>query len=143
MRLEQMGSRFQKVSKQRELKYSLAGAVAEEDILSAEQRLSLSFPEQVKLFYRNFNGLRVDDPQLEVLPVGRLDFASPDRLHFATVDGKRGIFCDVSHINVAGQWDIVASDDYRATFTMASFWTTTIWAWVEKRRPIWQNEAPT
>jgi hypothetical protein len=44
MRLEQVMSRFQKVSKQRELKYSLAGAATEEDILSAEQRLSLLWP---------------------------------------------------------------------------------------------------
>ena len=141
MHLEQITSRFQKVSKQRQLKYSLAGAASEEDILTVEQRLSLSFPEQVKLFYRHFNGLRVDDPQLEVLPIERLDFASPNRLHFATLDGNREIFFDVSHINEASQWDIVALDDYRVTFTMASFWTNKIWAWIEKRRPIWQNEA--
>lgn len=143
MHLEQISSRFQKLSKQRELNYSLAGAASEEDIQRAEQRLGVLFPTQIKLFYQRFNGLRVDDPQLEVLPVERLDFASPDRLHFATLDGDRRMFFDVSHINVAGQWDIVAAGDYRVTFTMASFWTNKIWAWVEKKRAVWQDEAAT
>jgi hypothetical protein len=44
---------------------------------------------------------------------------------------------------MSNQWDIVASNGYRITFTMASFWTTKIWAWVEKRRAIWQDEAAT
>ena len=143
MHLEQIPSRFQKLSKRRELKYSLAGAASGEDILRAEQRLGISFPEQVKLFYRSFNGLRVEEPQLEVLPIERIDIASPDRLHFATLDGDRRMFFDVSHLNAAGQWDIVAEDNYRVTFTMASFWTNKIWAWVEKERGIWEDEAAT
>ena len=143
MHLEQLPSRFQKLSKRRGLNYSLAGATSGEDVLRAEQRLGVSFPAQVKLFYRSFNGLRVDDPQLEVLPIERLDFAAPDRLHFATLAGIRRLFFDVSQINVAGQWDIVTEDDYRVTFTMASFWASKIWAWVEKERAIWEDEAAT
>jgi len=119
--------------------YSLAGPASDEEILSAERRLALSFPAQVRLFYRSFNGLRVDDPQLEVLPIGRLSLASPNRLHFATLDVSRSLYFDVSHVNEAEQWDIVAADDYRMTLTMASFWSNKIWAWVEKRRAIWQE----
>jgi hypothetical protein len=140
MHLEQIPSRFQKLSEQRELNYSLASAASGEDILRAEQRLGISIPEQVKLFYRSFNGLHVEEPQLEIRPLERLDFTSPDRLHFVTLDGDRRMLFDVSHLNEAGQWDIVTEDDYRVTFTMASFWTHKLWAWVEQKRAVWQDE---
>src|SRR5262249_21750042 len=103
MHLEQFPSRLQKLSEQRGLRYSLAGAASPEGIARAEQRLGVSFPEQVKLFYRRFNGLRVDDPRLEVFPVEQLNFAPPPRLHFATLDGNHRLHFDVSRINEAGQ----------------------------------------
>lgn len=143
MHLEQLSSRFQKLSKQRVLNYSLASPASDEEISKAERRLGVSFPVQVKLFYRNFDGLRVDDPQLEIFPVARLNFASPNRLHFATLAENRPLYFDVSHLNVAEQWDIVTADGYRVTLTMASFWSNKIWAWVEKRRAIWQDESAT
>jgi SMI1/KNR4 family protein SUKH-1 len=137
MHLEHIPSRFQKLAENHGLNYSIAAAASVDELLRAEQRLGVTFPEQVRLFYRSFNGLRVDDPPLEVLPVGRLNFASPDRLHFATLGGGRPLYFDVSHPNEAGQWDIVSADDYRVTLTMASFWSNKIWAWVEQRRAIW------
>ena len=139
MQLEHIPSRFQKLSEQGALNYSLASSASDEEILRAEQRLAVSFPAQVKLFYRSFNGLQVDDPALEISPIEQLYFASPNRLHFATLDGRRSLYFDVSYINEAEQWDIVAADDYRVTLTMASFWSNKIWAWVEKRRAIWQE----
>jgi hypothetical protein len=87
--------------------------------------------------------LRVDDPQLEILSIERLNFASPGRLHFATLEDSRRLFFDVSHLNVAEQWNIVTEKAYRVTYTMASFWTNKIWAWVEKKRAIWEDEAAT
>lgn len=139
MHIADLPLRFQRLAGKGELKYSLAAPVSEDEMLRAERRLGISFPAQVELFYRSFNGLRVDDPQLEVLPVERLNFASPDRLHFATLDGGRPLYFDVSRTNEAEQWDIVAADDYRVTLSMASFWSNKIWAWVERRRAIWQE----
>jgi len=121
------------------LNYSLAAPASDEEIQKAERRLSVLFPGQVRLFYGSFNGLRVVDPQIEVLPVECLNFASPNRLHFATLDGNRALYFDVSHLNEAEQWDIVAADGYRVTLTMASFWSNKIWAWIEKRRAIWRE----
>lgn len=139
MHLEHIPSRFQKLAAERGLNYSLAAPASDDEILRAERRLGVSLPEQVRLFYRSFNGLRVDDPQLEVLSVERLNFASPSRLHFATLDGGRPLYFDVSHAKEAGQWGIVSADDYRVTLTMASFWSNKIWTWIEKRRAIWRE----
>ena len=143
MHLEHFASRFQKLSQQRELNYSLSSPASHEEILNAERRLGVSFPAQVKLFYQNFNGLRIADPQLDVLPLEKLSLAAPNRLHFATVDTNRPLYFDVSYLNEAEQWNIVTADDYRVTLTMASFWSNKIWAWVEKRRSIWQDESAT
>ena len=138
MRLEQIPLLLQKLSQRHGLEYSLADAASAQDIREAEERLGVSIPWQVKLFYSSYNGLRVEDPQLEILPAGRLERADPVRLHFATLDGGRRLYFDASHVNEAGQWDVVAEDGYRVTLTMASFWSNRIWAWVEKRRPIWR-----
>jgi len=141
MHLEQLPSRFSNLSQSRELKYSLANPASDEDIARGEQKFGLSFPAQVRLFYRSYNGLRVEEPHLEVLSVERLSVSMPNRLHFATLNGSEHLYFDVSHSNEAEQWDIVAADDYRVTLTMASFWSIRMWSWIEKKRPIWQPEA--
>jgi cell wall assembly regulator SMI1 len=139
MHLADFPARFQKLTCRLRLNYSLADPASDDDILRAEQRLGVLFPTQIKLFYRRFNGLCVDEPQLEVFPVERLEFASPKRLHFATVDNVHRLFFDVSHNNAAGQWNILTDADYLVTLTMASFWSNKIWAWVERRREIWHD----
>ena len=141
MHLEQLPSRFSNLSQNRELKFSLASPASDEELREAEQKLGLSFPAQIRLFYRSYNGLRVDEPHLEVLPVERLSFSKPNRLHFATLNGSEHLYFDVSGFNEAEQWDIVAADGFSVTLTMASFWSTRMWSWIEKKRPIWQPEA--
>ncbi len=141
MLLEQFPSRFSNLSQHRELKYSLADPASDEQVRRGEQELGLSFPAQVRLFYRSYNGLRVEEPHLEVLPIERLSLPLPNRLHFATLDGSERLYFDVSHTNEAEQWDIVTADGFRVTLTMASFWSTRMWSWIEKKRPIWQPEA--
>lgn len=122
MHLEQLPSRFSNLSQNRELKYSLASPASVDEVARGEQTLGLSFPAQVKLFYRSYNGLRVEEPHLEVLPVERLSVSMPNRLHFATLNDTVRLYFDVSRINEAEQWDIVAADGFRVTLTMASFW---------------------
>jgi len=141
MLLEELPSRFANLSQNRELKYSLASPASDEEVARAEHKLGLSFPAQVGLFYRSYNGLRVEEPHLEVFPVERLTLFMPNRLHFATLNGSEHLYFDVSRINEAEQWDIVAADGFRVTLTMASFWSTRMWSWIEKKRPIWQPEA--
>jgi hypothetical protein len=141
MLLEQLPSRFSNLQQNRELKYFLPGPASDEEVARGEQKLGLSFPAPVALFYRSYNGLRVEEPHLEVLPVERLSLSMPNRLHFATVDGSKHLYFDVSRINEAEQWDIVTADGFRVTLTMASFWPNRMWSWIEKKRPIWKPEA--
>jgi cell wall assembly regulator SMI1 len=139
MYLGYISTRLQKLSEQRHIKYRVAGPASNESIALAEQRFKVSFPEQVRVFYQNYNGLRVEEPQLEIYPLEGLDLISPERLHFTTLNTNERLLFDVSHINEAGQWDIVTEDNYRVTLTMASFWTNKIWAWIEKRCEIWHK----
>jgi len=142
MLLKEIASRFSNLSKSRSLTYFLANPALDGEIARTEQLLGVSFPEQVNNFYRHFNGLRVDVPYLEIFPLERLSYATPERLHFATLDGSQHLYFDVSHINEAEQWDIVAADGFCLTLTMASFWSNRMWSWIEKQRAIWKEEAP-
>lgn len=140
MNLDDLSIRLQKLSAQSGLDYRLADPASGGDISSAESRLGVMLPAQVRLFYQSYNGLYVRDPYLKVLPLGGLEFSRPRRLHFTTLDEERHLYFDVSQINNAGQWNIVADEDYLVTMTMASFWSNKIWAWVERKRPIWRDE---
>jgi hypothetical protein len=139
MQLEHFALRFEKLSESLGLKYSLGEPTSESDVSQTAANLGVSFPAQVVLFYKYFNGLRVENPPLEVLPIERLNFAFPNRLHFATFDGNRCLFFDTSHINNAEQWDVVTKNGFCVTLTMASFWSNKIWAWVERKRAIWEE----
>jgi SMI1 / KNR4 family (SUKH-1) len=141
MHLEQLPSRFSNLSRKSELKYSLGNPASEGELARAEQKLGLPFPAQVRLFYRSYNGVRVEEPHLEVLPVEQLGLSMPNRLHFATLNGSEHLYFHVSHLNEAEQWDIVAADGVRVTLTMASFWSIRMWSWIEKKREIWKLEA--
>jgi hypothetical protein len=140
MHLEQVSSELQKLSEKDNLIYSLGKCVSLADILRAEQKLDVTFPAQIKLFYESYNGLRVDDPQLEVLPLEGLHFVTPEKLNFAVIDGKHQLYFDTSQINEADQWDIISEDDHLVTKTMASFWSNKIWAWIKGKRAIWKEE---
>jgi cell wall assembly regulator SMI1 len=142
MRLEHLRLQFQERERHGAFSCCVAPPASDEDILEAEQRLNVSFPQQVKMFYQCLNGLRVESPPLEILPIERLHRDSEARLHFATLDGSRQLFFDTSHLNEAAQWDIIGADGFRVTLTMASFWSNKIWAWIDKRRAIWQDEYP-
>jgi cell wall assembly regulator SMI1 len=121
MLLEQIPSRFMNLSSQRQLKYVLGNPAPESKIKETEQRLGVSFPAQVKSFYRHYDGLRVDDPQLEILPIEQIELGSTELLHFATFDGNHHLYFNVSRVNEAEQWDIVTADGFRVTVTMARF----------------------
>lgn len=140
MHLDQIPSQFQKLSDQNKLNYSLGKAASKEEIFKVEQKLDVTFPTQIKLFYESYNGLYVEDPQLEVMALEQLYFVTSHKLNFAIIDGKHNLYFDTSQINEAEQWDIVSEDDYEITMTMASFWSNKIWAWLKKRREIWKEE---
>lgn len=106
----------------------------------AEQSLAVVFPSQVRDFYQFYNGLRVEEPHLEILSIEEIRYQKAPLLHFATVNREHQVCFDTSRINEAGQWDIVTADGHRITLTMASFWSNKLWAWIDKRRHIWESE---
>lgn len=141
MQLDQFALGLEKLSELQDLAYSLGRQASELELEQAEKKLGVLFPSQVKLFYRNYNGLHVETPAVEVLPIDALRFIFPERLHFATFDSSHRLCFDTSHTNEAGQWDILAENDFCVTFTMASFWSNKILAWVKNRRVIWEEVA--
>lgn len=122
----------------RGIEYVIGNAVSTLQIAQVEAQLNITLPAQVRLFYGHYNGLKVEQPPLEMLALHRLSFIAPDRLHFATFNWQHRVCFDTSQINSAGQWCIVSvPDEYRITFTIASFWSNKIWHWIDYKRPVW------
>jgi len=115
---------------------------ASEEISEAELRLGVTFPDQVKWFYRACNGLKTFEPALKVLPLAELKIDPESQIEFAVIDNLHALCFDASHVNETGQWDIVNPESsFLVTKTMASFWSNKIFAWLDKHRTIWQEEA--
>lgn len=139
MYLEHVARKFERLQWQRGIISSLGNPASENLISQVENNLGVSFPTKVAVFYKHFNGLRVQDPRVEILPVEQLKFVFPNRLNFATFDHSNRVFFDTSQINEAGQWNILAEDGFFITLTMPSLWSAHIWGWVEWRRVIWEE----
>jgi hypothetical protein len=107
-------------------------------IAAAAARLGVSFPPEVATIYSHADGLTIEDPDLEVLPIERLAFVAPNRLHFATAGGRHRLCFDTSALNAAGQWTVVAAESgYEVTQSLGSFWSNKIWKWLDQRRAFW------
>jgi hypothetical protein len=143
MLLDEIPLRFKNLSSHRELRYSLGSPASDSNLADAEQRLGAQFPKPVRSFYQHYNGLHVDDPRLEIFAVAEITSSSHGLLHFATLDGDRDLHFNTSKLNAAEQWAIVTTDGFCVTLSMASFWSNRMWSWIEKRRPIWQEERAT
>ena len=112
-----------------------------DQIKEIESKLGVNFPEQVKLFYSACNGLKTNDPALEIKPLSELVIEQA-KIEFAVFNKQHSLSFDLSCINEAGQWDIINSKtEFKVTKTMAGFWSNKIFAWLDKGRPIWQEEA--
>ncbi len=139
MDLNKLEPQFVKVSKEIGFSYRLEGGATRNGIDETENRLELTLPKQIKLFYSHFNGISVDDPGLTIFAVETLSFDATKRLHFATFDFRHNVYFDASKINVADQWNIVGEDNFLITHTMASFWSNKIWHWLKHRRSVWME----
>jgi len=120
----------------------IVGEPCESDkIVAIERQLGVSFPNPIKDFYAECNGIEFKEPPLRVLPLSDLRFDSPGQfLTFCIVGKEERIAFDTSNINAADQWSIYGmTENYLVTCTMASFWSSKIWGWLEHARPIWSN----
>ena len=138
MQIQLFRQRLDTLSLELGFEYFLGGQASDALISGTEHRLGVTFPEQVRTFFSNYNGLRVEDSFLRILALEDLRFPHSDLLQFASV-GDEKIFFDVSHLNAAGQWDIVDESKFPVTLTMASFWSNKVWRWL-KYRPRWPHK---
>lgn len=135
MQLENFLTKLQKVNES-----SIRDPIESQKIQDVEKVLNITFPDQIKQFYRACNGVKVLEPKLEILSIEKLNFLAPNKLLFAIV-GSRKLYFDTTQQNEAEQWSIKDyTSDYQVTFTMASFWSNKVWKWINYQKPIWKNE---
>ena len=122
------------------LDYKLHSGASELEIQDAQIRLEVSFPSKVYSFYKNINGLIVNEPKLEVYGLNNVKrFGS--NVVFASFNGIHQIAMDVSKLNEAEQWNIINHNTgFIITLSMASFWSNKIWAWLRNNREVWEQE---
>jgi cell wall assembly regulator SMI1 len=138
MHLAQVVQRFDSLSHQG-IVCRLAHGATEEVIRDTEARLGLRFPEQVASFWVAFDGLEVDVPPFKILPLSEMK-REGELVVFCICNRTIRIAFDVREANEAGQWSILNADTgYCITLTMASFWSTHMWSWIVKHRPIWYD----
>src|SRR5688572_12690300 len=120
MHLDQLQRRFETLG-QEGLEYRIASAASTEAIDAAEQRLGVTFPEQVRRFYSAFDGIEVLAPPFKLYPLDELE-REGSLLEFCLCDQVHRLAFETGQVNEAGQWFIVnAETGYRITYTMASF----------------------
>lgn len=136
MHIDQLKPRFLSS----ELDFSLGEGASEAEIFESGKYLSVTFPDQIKEFYTTCNGVMVAEPSLNIYPLNELQINS-GIIEFCSINRDHRIGFNTKSTNEAGQWDIInISTKYRITFTMASFWSNKIWAWLLSRREIWGEE---
>ncbi|MFP2958324.1 hypothetical protein ACLEPN_10910 [Myxococcus sp. 1LA] len=138
MRVEEFRRALDKRSASRGLAVVFQPPASSEALQALSERLGGPLPFQVELFLRAHDGLIVREPALSILPCAEWTHVGCF-MHFATVDGQHRLGFDTGRRNDADQWDIVHVDTgERVTLTMASFWSNKVFAWLDKRRPIWE-----
>ncbi len=138
MNLIHLSGNFDKRARKYGLQYQLGMPAIQEQIAQAEQNLSVTFSDQIRMFYSTCNGLVVQEPHLEIFSLEHL-IKEEHMLHFAVINRNHQLCFDCSHLNEANQWNIIHyHDGYIITFTFASFWSNKIWAWIDKKREIWR-----
>lgn len=106
-----------------------------------ENQLGLTIPEKTKHFYKVFNGLKTQNPQLTVFAIEDWKKNTDGLIHFATFNNSAEIFFDTRRLNQADQWTITnPASNYEITLSMSSFWSNKIWHWIKDQKEIWQDQ---
>lgn len=101
-----------------------------------------NIPQGISDLYCKLNSLQIIYPrQFELLPIEQFRLINDKYLYFATVNHIEKLGFNILQTNVAGEWDIVnTNNDFRITYTLGSFLTTKIWRWINWGKEIWQEE---
>jgi len=140
MNIEHLKINLEKRCLKERLIYEICSPVPEAVLDSIEKKLNKVLPSQIRMFYKHYNGLIVIDPFLEILPIEKLEINSEQKIYFARVAESHKLCFDASHYNDAGQWNILNQQSYYlVTLTFASFWSNKIWAWIDRKKNIWDS----
>ena len=101
MQIEHVAAQLRRKSAEIGWSYTLGSPASESALIAAETRLGVTFPEQVKVFYRNYDGLVAGAPSVVVHSVANLRFLTEEYLLFATIANEHHFCFDVSSLNQA------------------------------------------
>jgi len=139
MKIEHLKNNLQKRAVKNGIVYLLGDPVPDEIIAREAERLGVVFPKEIVIFYKYHNGIVIKGPDLQVYRIQDLKKID-GKILFACVDGNNNLCFDILDLNLAGQWNIVSCAKGNViTHTFASFWSNKIWAWIDKRRAIWED----
>lgn len=140
MRIEEFETNLKKRRERSRLQFTLNPGANPELISEAETRLG-HLPDQVRLFYSQFNGLSVEAPALKIERIDNLKKDKEGRIPFCRLGQDIILSFDANEINEAGQWTIKNYEtSYVVTLTMANFWSNKIFGWLDRERRIWEPE---
>lgn len=89
--------------------------------------------------YLHFDGFTISEPPFALLSLDELEECG-EAVAFGICDRVHVLAFDTRSLNEAGQWFIIsAGTGHRVTYTVGSLLSTHLWAWIERRRPFWQD----
>lgn len=107
-----------------------------------EVELNNIIPNNLKELYFQIDGFKISKPRkFELLESSRLTLLDNRYLVFAVFNETEMICFDISHVNDAGELDIINYDNkFLITLTLGSFLMNKVWAWVNRGREVWNEE---
>ena len=140
MKLEEFETNLKKRADRSQVQYTLNPGASAQQILDAEKRLG-KLPKQVCLFYSHFNGLSMSQPFLRILGLECLNKDQDGKVPFCTFEDDVTLCFNTAGLNDADQWTIENyKSHYVVTLSLASFWSNKIFAWIDHRRHVWEQE---
>ncbi|MBL1214984.1 MAG: SMI1/KNR4 family protein [Ignavibacteriae bacterium] len=126
MKISDLQNYFNSRKEEFSLSYKFGAPIGKDEISNVEEKFEILFPEQVREFYTNYNGMKVQEPAFEIYSLNKLRILD-NYLIFAKFNNEHEVAFDISKINQADQWNIMNIENgYCVTLTMASFWSNKI-----------------
>lgn len=140
--IEEFKKALEKRSRANRIKYSIKGSTKDLSNEIINSSLAYKMPDKTLKFLLEVNGIEIISPrELRFLSISELRFEISNYLVFAIINNNEVIAFDTSKINQAEEWDIInIRNEYIITKTVRSFLTNKVWAWIDRGRPIWEQE---
>ncbi len=105
--------------------------------------LDRAVPKSIVGIFSIFNGLTIYEPRhFKLLKFSEIYVLDERYLVFAIMNTEEKICFDMDSVNSAGEWDIVCyGSGFVITKTLASYLANKVWAWIDRARTIWKEEA--